>query len=360
MMNRRVLLAAALWCVLMLPGAGAAGQDSGFTFPLGYPPNFAPNVNPLTGLPVSDISVLARRPLIIKVSNAPDIVRPQRGIGAADVVFEHYAEGGLTRYSAIYYGEQPAQVGSVRSARLIDDTLTPMFGALLAYSGASPGTENVLQAGAYRPRLYSGFYLGAPYFRRDFNIGAPNNLFADPAAVWEDAARDGLNTPEDLRGWTFDFNPPAYFVTQAVQADIRYTDTRATWTYDAALALYRRADEGVPLVDPLTDVPVAASNVVIVYDAHLPTTIEEGVFNGVPYYGIDINLSGQGSAIVLRDGLSVDAIWRRGSEDALISFWTLDGRPIAFKPGKTWFQVFPPPAEWRGGFESVTISAVNP
>ncbi|MBW4439324.1 MAG: DUF3048 domain-containing protein [Pleurocapsa minor GSE-CHR-MK-17-07R] len=358
-MPAKRLLVLVLSAALMTLGAGfAAGQEAPFTFPLGYPPNFAPNVNPLTGLPVADITALARRPLIVKVSNAPDVVRPQRGIGAADVVFEHIAEGGLTRYSAIYLGEQPASVGSVRSARLIDDTLTPMFGALLAYSGASPGTENVLQSGAYRPQLYSGFYLGGPFFARDFSIAAPNNLFIDPAAIWSDAAQDGNNTLDDLRGWVFDFSVPPYFVSAAMQADVRYVDARATWTYDPSLGLYRRADSGVPLVDPLTNIPVVASNVVIVYDKHLPTTIEEGVFNGVPYYGIDINLSGEGSAVVLRDGLSVEAIWRRGAEDALISFWTLDGRPIAFKPGKTWFQVLPPPPDWRPGSESVTISAV--
>jgi hypothetical protein len=42
------------------------------------PDNFPANVNPLTGETVNDPAVLARRPLAIKVSNAPAIVRPGR------------------------------------------------------------------------------------------------------------------------------------------------------------------------------------------------------------------------------------------------------------------------------------------
>src|SRR5262245_55147431 len=68
----------------------AIGPDS---FPLG--------IDPLTGQVVADPATLNRRPMVVKISNAPPLVRPQAGIGEADLVFEHYAEGGLTRFSAI-------------------------------------------------------------------------------------------------------------------------------------------------------------------------------------------------------------------------------------------------------------------
>src|SRR5262245_54089806 len=62
------------------------------------------NLNPLTGL-VTDPANLERRPIVVKISNAPALVRPQAGIGAADIVYEHYVEGGLTRFSAIFYSQ---------------------------------------------------------------------------------------------------------------------------------------------------------------------------------------------------------------------------------------------------------------
>src|SRR5215510_8424110 len=48
------------------------------------PFSFPANVNPLTGQQVDDPTVLQRRPLAVKISNAPALVRPQAGIGEAD------------------------------------------------------------------------------------------------------------------------------------------------------------------------------------------------------------------------------------------------------------------------------------
>src|SRR5579859_3925706 len=72
------------------------------------PFNFPQNTNPLTGLAVTDPTVLQRRPLAVKISNAPPLVRPQAGIGDADLVFEHLTEGKLTRFTAVFWTHTPA------------------------------------------------------------------------------------------------------------------------------------------------------------------------------------------------------------------------------------------------------------
>src|SRR5258708_34156769 len=67
------------------------------------PFKFPANTNPLTGLAVDDPAVLQRRPLAVKISNAPPLVRPQAGIGDADLVFEHLTEGRLTAFTAAFW-----------------------------------------------------------------------------------------------------------------------------------------------------------------------------------------------------------------------------------------------------------------
>ena len=62
------------------------------------------SLNPLTGLLPSDPSLMERRPLAIKVANYPRYVRPQSGLTLADTVFEYYIEAGLTRFIAVFYG----------------------------------------------------------------------------------------------------------------------------------------------------------------------------------------------------------------------------------------------------------------
>jgi len=47
------------------------------------------------------------------------------------------AEGGVTRFTALYLCQDADRIGPARSARLIDLEITPMFGAVLAHVGAS-------------------------------------------------------------------------------------------------------------------------------------------------------------------------------------------------------------------------------
>ncbi|MGQ9516807.1 MAG: DUF3048 domain-containing protein, partial [Anaerolineae bacterium] len=104
-------------------------------------PSPANAICPLTGEVVTDLTKLERRPLAIKISNAPSIVRPQAGLDKADVVFEHVAEADLTRFTAIYLCQDAEKVGSVRNARLIDLEIPAMLKSLFAFYGASRGVK---------------------------------------------------------------------------------------------------------------------------------------------------------------------------------------------------------------------------
>ena len=103
----------------------------------GYgPSNFPSNVDPLTGLPVADPTLLDRRPMLIKVSNLPRSVRPQWGLSLADIVFEYYTEEGTTRFAALFYGNDASMVGPIRSGRFIDAHLVRGYKAVFAFGSA--------------------------------------------------------------------------------------------------------------------------------------------------------------------------------------------------------------------------------
>ena len=58
------------------------------------PETLPSNTNPLTGLPVDDVSTIERRPVAVAVSNSPpEFTRPQAGLGAADIVYEVFHRG---------------------------------------------------------------------------------------------------------------------------------------------------------------------------------------------------------------------------------------------------------------------------
>jgi hypothetical protein len=305
---------------------------------------FPPGVNPLTGLPVDDPGVLQRRPLAIKISNAPDIVRPQAGIGAADLVFEHYVEGRLTRFTAIFWTNTPPRVGSIRSARLIDLEILPMYQALFAYSGASEPIRQRIAAAPFAPRAYEGVSVGEPLYYRDPTIEAPHNLFVIPAAVWDRAARDGTNDPPHYtQGMAFLSAAPA-LASPANQVTLDYGPERVSWQYDAESGRYRRLVNGEPHRDANTGEQVSAANVVVIYAYHREdTSIVESEWQGHKDYSIKIQLMALGPVKIFRDGGFVEGYWGRWEEDSMLSFWADLGlsERLYLKPGNTWFQVVP-------------------
>ncbi len=186
-----------------------------FTYPAG--------INPLTGLPVDDPARLALRPVAVKISNAPPLVRPQAGIGQADVVFEHYAEGGLTRFTAIYLSTLPRRVGSVRSARLIDVEIPEMFESYLVYAGSSEGVRQRIEATEFAPRAFYGVEIGPPSYYRDEAIPVPHNLFADLVAIHALAEARGVNSPPSPEYSSLAFAPrPPDGGSPATTIDLRY------------------------------------------------------------------------------------------------------------------------------------------
>lgn len=330
------------------PSATLENQDA-----LG-PDIFPQGINPLTGQPLPDLAALQRRPIVVKISNAPPIVRPQSGIGAADLVYEHYVEGGLTRFSAIFYSTAPDRVGSIRSARLIDYELVPMYRALLAFSGASIGVEDKLNTSDFNDRLFKGVLFGLPYYWRDENIEVPHNLFMNPNALWDLAAEQGLNQRPDLHGMAFLPTPPAGG-KPITKIDIRYRATRILWQYNPQTGLYDRFADGLGHFDANTLQQITAANVVIIYAEHDATDIIESQFQDSVAYSTEIKLWFEGDAVLFRDGKRYEGRWVRPTREDMIALRTNDGDLLYLKPGNTWFQVFPLPDEQLAAEEWVRV-----
>lgn len=319
---------------------------------------FGPDVDPLTAETVDDPSVLQRRPLAVKVANSREAgVRPQSGVSFADLVFEHVAEGGVTRWTAIFLSKTPAQVGSNRSCRIIDADLPAMYKSLLACSGFSGGTrEYYIKPTEFYAEgrvLSPDFGDSNPMFFRTNTAAPPHNLYVDPAAVWDEATRRGINQPQDLTGMTFS-EAPIGSGAPASQVVIPYGAERAEWRYDAASSTcsslpgcYLRWSDGAPHTDALNGQQLSAANVVVVYVNHVEDGryLEDVAAGG--HYSVQIQIWNDpsnptrpgGRALVLRDGQVFEGQWSRPSRFEMLTILDADGNPIPLKPGITWFQL---------------------
>ena len=306
-------------------------------------PQWDGTINPFTGLAVSDPEALQRRAMLIKVANTSN-VRPQTGLSLADVVVEHYAEGGITRFDALYLTHAPEKVGSVRSCRLIDLELPQIFDAGLVCSGTSPGVKQLMrQSPAFLDNRtmvadlgqYSGC-KGCPMYRTN-DAGVPHNLFASAVNAWATLDKAGKNQPSAFRSWTFNPAPPGGG-QPATSVNIPYTSGTVTWKYDEAAGLWSRWYGRQPHTEKLTRQPLTAANVVVVYAHHQPTLIVEDTGGS---RSIEIQLWGEGPLQVFRDGRMIDGHWRRPSQAGALEFIGADGVPIPLKPGATWIELVP-------------------
>jgi hypothetical protein len=320
------------------------------------PDTYPDGVNPLTGQAVDDPAVLERRPLLIKVSNESEQVRPWSGLASADHVWEYQMEGfAQTRFTAVFYSQTPERVGSVRSARLIDvKELVDMYGGILVNSGAStnihaggpPRINELLRAAPWTNRVVNAdFGFGPPYLVRiqgvpREGIASWHTLFAVPEAIWTWAAENGFDQKQPLEGLAFSPVTPEGG-TQTVEAVVDYPGSgpKHTWRYNAETGRWESYTNDVQDGDTLTPAgePLAFDNVVVLYAVHYEADFIEDEPNQL--YAVGQELQGEGDAVLLRDGMRYAVTWRREAPDQMMRFYDGAGNPIPFKPGTTWFNV---------------------
>lgn len=310
-------------------------------------PTLDPNACPLTGLPMSDLALLERRPLAIKVQNVP-ASRPQYGLSQADIVYEHLSEAGITRFTAIYLCQNAERVGSVRSARFIDLEIPAMYKSLMAFSGTSPGLyPKFLNADFYDREFVQNWGLHAEGFYRDKELrkqglAIEHTLFADPIKIWEIATELGLNQRQDLSGMSFSDDVPEGG-QPATHIHIPYPHRQmiVDYYYDTDTGKYLRWDGGEPHIDAATEQQITVDNVVVVYATHVDADFYED-YPRENHPSVQIQLWGTGPVVVFRDGVAYEGLWARPNRDDLLVFRDPTGQvPIFLKPGNTWIQLVP-------------------
>ena len=299
--------------------------------PIG-PFSYPEGVNPLTGLPYPDEEAMARRNLIVKISNFPPVVRPQSGINLADIVFELEAEGGVTRFAAIFRSNSPDHVGSVRSARLPDLELIVMYNALLAYSGTSEPIQRIIMRSPYVYQFFSPLkgdnceeagFCRFPVEGKAFE----HTLFLDTTVLRELATARNVNTGYPARGFAFNATPdPGGAEANDVFIDW-YGQTDVRWQYQPGTGRYTRWTDSKPHYDAGDGEQLWADNLVII---QVPHERRPDLFPpGVNYESMEVQLWGQGPAVLVRDGRWYQGFWKRECNAEVTPTPTIEAEPAA-------------------------------
>ncbi len=295
-----------------------------------------------------------RRPLAVMIENHTE-ARPQSGLSSADIVYEAVAEGGITRFMAVFYCQfGDVEGGPVRSARTYFLDWESEYNALYAHVGGanSPGPANALgQIIDYDILDLNQFSIGFPTFWRDYQrLGHPvateHTMYSTIQKLWEVGAKRGwTNVDEKGKAWDANFilwkfkdGQPGAGNTAKITVPFWESqgDYTVEWDYDKTCNCYMRKNGGQVHTDLDNKKQLAPQNVVIQFEAE--SHAHDGYENDVHLlYGT----KGTGDALFFQDGKVTPGKWIKPTRISRTKYVDNNGQEIQFNKGQIWIQTVP-------------------
>lgn len=303
-----------------------------------------------------------RRPLAVMIENHLE-ARPQSGLSDADIVYEAVAEGGITRFMAIFYCQSAAYesiLGPVRSARtyFLDWASEYNFPLYTHVGGANtPGLANALgQIGDYgwsAANDLNQFSIGYPTFWRDYErlgrtVATEHTMYTTTEKIWAVGNNRGYtNLNPDNKEWSVGFTPWKFTKEEAdatqrgTAQSINYNawedpNYAVSWQYDKTNNLYQRSNAGQAHLDLNVNQQLTVKNLIVQF------AVEKRANDGYPgnlhlLYGT----IGKGKALIFKDGQAIVGTWTKAKRLSRTIFSDDKGKEIQLNPGKIWISVLP-------------------
>lgn len=285
-------------------------------------------VCPLTGLPIEE-EALALRPIAVMIDNYPS-ARPQSGLMNAEIVYEIPAEGGITRYMAIYHHLDTEKIGPVRSARsyFIDKAIE--YNAVYLHCGGSP--EALKDIKTLKVDSLNEL-TGERNFWRANDRKAPHNLYTSTKLTRELMGTKKLSE----KTWSYNMNISKEFVdldgkvvnNLIIDYKQKY---KVGYQYDQDKKIFFRTINGERLKDKETGTEISTVNIII-------EKVSSKVVDEVGR--LDLDNIGSGKGYFLTGGKQIEIKWSKESRQAKTIYKDLKGNPIQLNKGNTWVQVIP-------------------
>lgn len=285
--------------------------------------------DPLSGLPTTK-DLASMRPLAVMIENYYPDARPQSGLDKASLVYEAVAEGGITRFMAVFTSQKADIIGPIRSNREYYVKWAKGLGAIYVHCGGSPGGYRAISALGVDSIDEIGWSAG---FWRSSDRRAPHNLYSSTEGLREQARIKGYATATEYPPYQFKDDPPLAErpSSQSTTIDFSTAAYRVKYVYQRDSNSYLRYMGGEPHVDAVTGKQLVAKNVAVMYTRIWPLNDDEN--------RMGIETEGTGSAVILQDGRAVPATWKRSSESEPLRFFDSNGQEIKLNRGQTWIEV---------------------
>ena len=272
----------------------------------------------------------------IMIENSPD-ARPQSGLDQAGIVYEAVAEGGITRFMAIYQESKPQYIGPVRSLRMTYAEFAKPYHCSIAHVGGADNALDLVRNSAdYRD--IDQFFNDGSYWRIS-SRWAPHNVYTSFEALDKLNADRGYTTSE-FNGFSRvkpDTNTAAEEITaRTIRIEMSSDLYNPVYTYDETANNYRRAfatGDAHEVISESGEISQLTPDVVIALETDAVSRA------GTPYS--DYRTVGGGNAFVFQNGTVTSAKWQRDSTDSELRFFGNNNEEIKLNRGQVWISIYP-------------------
>ncbi len=278
--------------------------------------------SPLTGVEVS--AEQASRPITAVIIENHTDARPQSGLNQAGIIYEAIAEGGITRFAAIYQEELPAEIGPVRSLRpYFLDWLRP-YSATIAHVGGSQKALSLVRNGTWKDMDQ---FANGKSFWRSKDRKAPHNVYTSKELI------DNYNQSKNnkLEEATFFARSEDQKSTAPNATDIKLNISSGKYNvqyiYDPTNNSYKRNQGGAAHLDK-SGVQLEPK-VVVAIISNYSIVQEDGSRSAY-------QTSGSGEAVIFQNGTATSATWQKPDQSSQLKFTDSLGSEIKLNRGQTW------------------------
>jgi len=303
-----------------------------------------------------------RRPLAVMIENHKE-ARPQSGLSYADIVYESVAEGGISRFMAVFYcGISTGNVllAPVRSARTYFLPWVLEYDGLYNHVGGAGNciddtvderAKALCQIDQWRIKDMDQFGISFPtcyrnYDRLDHPVATEHTMVCQTDKLTKLAESRGW-TNVDSKGVSWDkkfvpwkFKDDAKESERGTSNSITFVawkgyekDYGVEWIYEKATNSYKRNNGGQPHKDLETDEQLTAKALVIQFAK------ETGPVDD--HMHLLYNNIGTGNGLLFEDGKVEKITWKKEDRTSRTIFSGVDGKEIQFTRGQLWVHMLP-------------------
>lgn len=290
-------------------------------------------INPLTG--VKDLSADAQnmRPVAVMVNNVKTAWSVQSSLDKADIVYETYVEGGITRLMAVFSNiREPGdnKIGSMRSGRYSYADLAMGHGAIFVHAGL----DNVYG----KPRIqsiglnnYDLLNVGANVaFRFKNGLAYEHTLYTTGNKLWAGLNKTNYKTTRNNTPWQSfrdEATPLKPSGGECLELTVPFSGSyNARFVYDAAKNTYLKFRGTLPHVDYTSKEQLTVKNVLVLFSTI--TTFPDG-----KHMKTDLT---SGTGYYVSNGGYQQINWSKGDASNGLKITTATGASLSYNAGNTW------------------------